>query len=318
MRVGIVTNTRSEKGLLADARIFARALESLGHESEILEYLEPGIAQGAGPRFHVLLFCEVLNALPDFRPLLLADGKIVHMTNPEWEMPNKLPLVQYVDFVLCKTEDALRGPWGNRARLTGFESEDLGRPDFSPLQFLHPAGGSCTRGTATVVRAWQRALSRGLPPEAQLHLVDPPPTGEARGKLRGVPQLSVHPRLNEIDFRSLQKRSAVHVLGSEYEGWGHLFWEAMGLGAHVLGTDGPWWKEARDAYTPVASVANGTRCLATQRAIDEASLSDAILEAARLPRAPVKQARERFEQARDGFRARFAGLMEEVAACRVG
>lgn len=311
MKCLILANAIDQKGLARDAAILSRTLAALGHEPSVIDWRDHGEIDAARGRFDAVFVFEVLE--PDQRRALAPGGKLFYVPNPEWDVPAKALVLPQVDRVLCKTMDAANvGPWDGKARFLGFESDDLGEPAFAePLEYFHAAGSSITRGTAAVLRAWSCAITIGLPPGAKLVISQPPPNGEVRELLVTTPRIEVYPeRLADHRFNELRRRAAVHIVGSEYEGWGHLFWEALSLGAHVIGTDGPWWDEARGAFAPVKATRTGKRCLATQLAIDSRALASAMVEAAHA-RIESATARACFERARDGFRARFAAFMEE-------
>lgn len=316
MRVAIVTNMTSQKGLWRDGLILERALIAAGHEPQLVDWRDteaPARWRGA---FDAILFCEVIE--PGLYPLVKQDGLYLRKVNPEWEIPNKIEeTTRRFDVVLCKTVDAYRlGPWKDKAHVMGFESEDVGEGDFpgrGAPQFLHPCGGSIARGTLPVLEAWRLAVEHGqIPPASKLHVVDPPDTRYVQTAIAGCPGIVVANRLPEHRLRELQRHCAVHVIPSEYEGWGHLFWEALSTGALVIGTDGPWWQEARGAYEAIPSRPGHHRNLAPLRHVEVGALRTALAAAAHRPPLFVPQARARFLARRAAFRARLPRLLERL------
>lgn len=305
------------KGLGCDALILQRLLVAMGHTVELADWRDRGTLDRYAGAFDLALVTEVLDERQ--REVLRSGGSLFYLPNPEWHTPAKSKLLDQVDRVLCKTEDAARVmSFSGKACFIGFESEDLGEPAFAePVRFLHPAGGSLCRGTAAVLRGWICAQQIGLPREAHLTVVDPAPAGEVqellvKAQIATPDRVTVYGRLGDSQFRALQRLSAVHVLASEYEGWGHLFWEALGLGARVLGTDGPWWSAARGGFDPIPARAGGVRFLGQEHHVDARQLAALMVEAGQAPKVPNLEARRLFEQARDGFRARLAELVASI------
>lgn len=316
MKIAIITNVEGRKGLWRDGLILERTLLAAGHEPTVIHWRDDSVRPKWDGYFDAVLFCEVCE--PWYYPLRRPGGLLIRKVNPEWEQPHKLVETERFDLILCKTRDAFRiGPWKAKAKIVGFESEDIGLSHRAfppgPVQFLHPAGGSIARGTVAVLTAWGE-VAGSLPRECRLHVVDPPGTRYVEQAIGSLPRVTIANRMPEEAFRALQRRCAVHVIPSEYEGFGHLFWEALSAGATVLGTDGPWWAEARGAYTAVASQAGHPRALATLRSVHVPALAAAMLAAAEAGPVYRPEARARFLAERDRFRARLPRVLERACA----
>ena len=111
MRVAIVTNITSQKGLWRDGLILERALQAAGHDSLMVDWRDAEAPARHKAAFDAVLFCEVLE--PYFYPLVKRGGHVLRKVNPEWELPCKIETTarEEVDLVLCKTVDAYRlGP----------------------------------------------------------------------------------------------------------------------------------------------------------------------------------------------------------------
>lgn len=312
MKVAIASNVRDGKGLAVDAGIYAEQVRANDHEAHVFDWRDPEPLNHQLGAFDALIVCEVLDAR--WFAVVKPGRAVAYMVNPEWDLPHKRALLPRVTHVLCRTEDAARcGPWGDKARVTGFESPDLGRGEFlEPVQFLHPTGGSIARGTAAVARAWRLACDHGIPAECELHIVDPPDTDAFRRALDGTPRWRRIPRLLTNALTDLQRKCAVHVIASEYEGWGHMFWEGLSTGAHVIGTDGPWWQQARGAFEAIPATEGTLRAAARLRHVDVEKLAEAMVQSARRKPEVNEAAIERAAAARTDFRSRFAAWLREI------
>ena len=151
--------------------------------------------------------------------------------NPEWFWwPKQLA---GIDIVLVKTLDAERifSVFAPKVIYTSFTSEDRLNPEIDKQRvYLHTAGQSETKGTATTFAAWK-------PEYPQMILT----------KLKAYNQYAAHgenimtcfDRLPFDVLVSIQNKCAFHLCCSEYEGFGHYIWEAKSCGGIVITTAAP-------------------------------------------------------------------------------
>ena len=306
MRAVILTNVRDQKGLYRDACVLAERLQSRSISTTILDFRDGD----RGLRFDLGIACEIVPSELQFSWAQEWWWK----PNPEWTLPSSLErLLPRFGRVLLKTEWASElADWGPRAVVSGFESLDVGGGGASfeiPVRALHLCGGSVSRGSVAVVKAWKTLCARGLDLGAKLIVVHPAPTmSELTEHLASLPNGVVLGRLDVEDVRVEQRRAAVHVLASEHEGYGHSFWEGMSCGATVVATDGPWWRAARGAYRAVAATANGSRMLSPRYWVDHESLVEQLGLAVAEGAVYRSDARAVY----DTERARFRSVLEDL------
>jgi glycosyltransferase involved in cell wall biosynthesis len=205
--------------------------------------------------FDVTFFLETV--FPEYLPLARRN---VLVPNPEWFRDENLPLVPRLDALLCKTPSAERflAGLGAPVQPLGFTSHDRGDGTLAaartPVRCLHIAGASLLKGTAAVHAAWLRhpewppltivRRARDYGGGEQLPLAEAPNVRVEGGHL--APEALV----------ALQRASAVHLIPSEAEGYGHIIGEGMSCGAVVVTTDAPPMNELagpdRAVLVPVA------------------------------------------------------------------
>lgn len=194
---------------------------------------------------------------PEYLPLARRNYLLPH---PEWFRDENLPHLPRLDAILCKTPSAegfLAG-LGAPVRPFAWTSRDQGDGTLAaarePLRCLHISGASLLKGTDAVHAAWLR------------HPEWPPLTivrrardyaGGARPPLAEAPNVRVEAgHLSAEAVRDLQRASAVHLIPSEAEGYGHVIGEGMSCGAVVVTTDAPPMHELvgpeRGVLVPVA------------------------------------------------------------------
>lgn len=193
------------------------------------------IAQWTGrPPYALNVFIE--SVFPEYLPFARVNTLLV---NPEWFRASNEPHVPALDWLLCKTADAVAVFAGAAApaRLVHFTSPDRRLPGTArpgPLRCLHLSGASAVKGSEAVVEAWAR------------HPEWPHLTVVRRRRYGGeeAPPLPPLPNVHyEADYvpadrlQALQNGCAVHVAPSQAEGYGHVIGEAMSCGAVVVTTD---------------------------------------------------------------------------------
>ncbi len=220
-------------GLRADAELISDRLRHLGFaimHSEYYEYQPPP------NRVDLNVQLEV------FDPFWLEHAGATYLIpNQEWLSPEWLPAISKIDGVLCKTrfaQNVLRD-YGLEPSYIGFTSRDRYRPsiDKDYGRWLHFAGRSGQKGTATVIAAWMANPS--FPP---LTIVHHPENRHVRECLDGVSAPNIHAvadYLSDEDVDEVLNSHGVHICPSETEGFGHSLNEALACKAVVLTTDAP-------------------------------------------------------------------------------
>jgi glycosyltransferase involved in cell wall biosynthesis len=163
-------------------------------------------------------------------------GRYVLIPNQERYARRLVPLLRHMDHVFCKSHHAreIFAAFHPSVHHLGFTSVDRRIEDATPDydRFLHLAGGSSLKGTATLLELWRR------------HPEWPLLTVVQRGSPAGQTPLPANIEimdgyLPDAELRSLQNRCGVHLCPSQSEGWGHYIVEAMSCLAVVLVTDAP-------------------------------------------------------------------------------
>src|SRR5208282_2009812 len=245
--------------------------------------------------------------------------------NSEWFRSEWLQYVPQFSRVLCKTMDGYN-IWNEkapgRASFIGFESKDFYQPEVPrKKEFLHLAGGSCNKGTAAVLRAWQQF---NIP--YPLTVVCNNYQGLSNFLLN-VPNVTMHERLPELG--TLMNACQFHLIPSRYEGWGHVLHEGLGCGAVLMTTDAPPMNEptglAKDLQIPVARTSHervpgqpaAGQSMTNMYDVDPLGIFQKVQEAMALAPERIAEistaARAGFLSDRGKFRADFAALITEIS-----
>ena len=239
--------------------------------------------------------------------------------NPEWLPSEQLGLVRQMDWVICKTRDAVGifRELGISAEYVGFTSED--RWNGSPLwelpldRALHVAGRSYQKGTATLLNVWLRH-----PEWPELVVVQRPAFPD---DILSIPQAGnirwISTRISDAELRTLQNSAPIHILPSEAEGFGHSLVESLSCGAVLVTTDGPPMNETvnPDRGILVRPWKTGKKLFGNLALVDPVALEQACGAAFRLSRTEReslgRQARKWYLENDAGFRER---ILAAVAA----
>lgn len=235
--------TRPTFGLMTDSQVVARALaddfrvRSFFPQGRNLDLVHRRVglrianAFQRGKPARVNIFSE--QVMPGWLPL--ADFNLL-IVNQEWCRPETIQLLNHIDLVICKTAyaETIFNTLHRKTALTGFTSLDRFDANVAKdyTSFLHVAGRSRQKGTATLLKVWK------LHPEwPQLTVVTttldliPPQVSENIRIISNV--------LTEDQLQLLQNTAGFHICTSEAEGYGHYIAEAMSCGAIVITTDAP-------------------------------------------------------------------------------
>ena len=217
-------------GLSRDMKIFANAcgFDNWSVESENPKFVDY-FKKRVPPKADVNIYFELIDKMY----LKSADRHIL-IPNPEWFMPNWMPLLSKMDLVLCKTQHALEvfsKYVGEKAVFIGFTSED--RYIKTEKKFNLPTlfmGKSMTKGAKPIYDA---SIKYGLP----LLLLS---NKKNQRWMKSGREVTVYAkRLEDNNFACVQNSQGLHVCCSDYEGFGHYINEAKSTGAVIITTNYP-------------------------------------------------------------------------------
>jgi hypothetical protein len=298
VRINIISNIDNCHGLQRDYEILREILTSAGHQVNGVRYDLIRAAQKAD----INIFLEM--ALPVFD----LDAENWLIPNPEWFYPHYAPNLEKYSRVLCKTQDALRIFEGltNCAEYLGFESRDYFRPEVKrERRFLHVAGKSPHKGTASIIEAWQRFS------------IPYPLTVISAKACAGAANVRVVRRVSEAEYIEMLNSHLFHVCPSQYEGWGHCLHEGLGVGAVVLTTDAPPMSYFVDPNFRMQCVLDGEHFLAPLYSTSPEGINEKARWLMSLSDGAVSivgnNNRKRFSACRDEFRARLDALVGTFA-----
>ena len=303
----IVTNIDNGAGLQKDYELMRRMLEARGHRVHGEKH------NANAPTLYsvdVVMFLEVI------------DTRWLGRGTEHWLIPNSewwydrvwgrfLPCINRV---LCKTRDCeaiWRGKVGEgRCQYIGWEAPDLYQPQVArETKFLHLAGKSDTKNTASVVAAWRE---QGLPP---LTIVAKNPA--VFGACRNVPNVTVYEYLSEEQVVEALNSHRFFIMPSQYEGYGMALHEALGCGAVVLTTDAAPMNESAglDKALLIPVSGRGSMESATLSYVSPCHVGNSVKLAASYTPAMLDDvgvsARKGYLEDREAFRRNFASFMDE-------
>ncbi|MBA3721547.1 MAG: glycosyltransferase [Parachlamydiaceae bacterium] len=211
-------------GLVSDQNIMADALKELGHHVECIS----DSSSDMPPNADINIFFQ------RFRPDWFSVAKQNwFVPNPEWYCQG-LEALNKIDLILCRTKEVERifNYYKLNTYYTGFTSLDCYNPKIAKdykLMF-HLAGGSCQKGTPTIVNLWRSNLQ--FP---RLNIIK-----HSEFVNLDQPNYNLIPyRVDDQTLRTYQNSCGIHLCPSETEGFGHYISEAMSAGAVIITTNGP-------------------------------------------------------------------------------
>jgi hypothetical protein len=259
--------------------------------------------------FDVNLFMESL--LPQWFPRARFNCLI---PNPEWFETRWCEYLSKIDIVLCKTRHAERifAALGTKTAFTSFTSLDRFQPTIQRDEraFLHLAGTSKQKGTAPLVKLWQRHPEWPTLTVVQ-HPTNAQPVSASNIDLRAE-------RLDDAALQELQNRHGVHVCPSEAEGFGHYLVEAMSCRALSITTNAPPMNEHISLERGLLAryAATEPQRMAVNYYVDLVSLEEQIERAIEMPRGRwaelCQNARDWFETNDRFFRSRIIAQLEQL------
>ena len=128
--------------------------------------------------------------------------------------------------------------------------------------------------------------------------------------------MTVRSRVREVELVGLFNSHQFHLCPSQYEGFGHIIHEAMGVGAVVITRDGPPMDEfGIPASLLIPSQVKSRLRLAEMRTVTPEAVAKIVRHVAGLSTGTIqtisRQMRQTFETSHEAFRHR----LTEVLAC---
>lgn len=204
-------------GLSKDIAVVKPILEAFGYEVERV-----GPNRQARGKTDIAIHLEHLYQKNfDLSPVNIA------VPNIEWCPSSMVTAMRKCQMILAKTQDAydILSANGFSPILTGWTSPDVYLPgEATSKNMVHIAGRSPLKGTKVLMEAMK------LIPDIPLTVYRP--IG-----MYNVPHNVKHVRSHIPDMRPIINNAWIHVLPSQYEGFGHALNEAMCVGATIVTTD---------------------------------------------------------------------------------
>ena len=219
MRTARVWGTDNGYGLSKDYAVIRPLLDAAGFSVERSSPNRP--AKG---RADIAIHLEHIYA----RNLELSPVNVA-IPNVEWCPGHMVTAMRRCTHVVAKTRSAeyfLRGA-GIDSVFTGWTSPDIYAPELQRhLDIVHIAGRSPLKNTHAVIQAMRHL------PDLHLHVFAP-------RNLGATPDNVTHHKVNltaDISAEVINK-AIIHVLPSQYEGFGHMLNEAAACDARIVTTD---------------------------------------------------------------------------------
>lgn len=302
LKVNVISqNLYNGKGKENDALIIKLELEKLGHQVQILDYLN---ADKSTADINIFLAQFSLEWFP--------------YAKLNWFIPNAEYYLQPVedllkfDLVLCKTLESQKifRPLSKITFFLGFTSLDRLDP-LIPKDFkhcFHLAGGSQMKGTHKVIQAWN--LYPELP---YLNIV----TFNYQPNIFPANVNIIAERVSNEKLLLLLNNSGIHICPSKTEGFGHYIMEGMSTGAVVVTTDAPPMNEfIKDKRCLVNYKSIKKKELARTFIVDIKDLADKVTRLQQLPYETLQnigqQNRKEYLRKKEQFQHNFQMLMNEA------
>lgn len=260
LKINVISSLNG-KGLEADQKILAEALEQLGCSVKKINFEELQKNQADINIFFEKLVSEKFSwaKINWFIP------------NPEWYTQD-IKLLNKINLILCKTHESQKifQKLNKPTYYLGFTSLDCLQSDIKKnySHFFHLAGESLQKGTPLVQNIWLRCHELPL-----LTVVKYP--SDFIPKQSNLEWISC--RLKVDKLRLFQNQCGVHLCPSTVEGFGHYIMEAMSTGAVVITTNAPPMNEFIQDSRCLVSYLTATTCqLGTCYYIDPIHLEDRI------------------------------------------
>lgn len=242
MIINIITDYTLNSGLSNEADIIAKLLVRIFKNRVVINRVQH--FQYKAPYADINIFLEVL---PN---ILLSYGRM-NILIPDQELfyDAWIPYLSKVHLVLTKTHYAekifkelvsnIQPQIQSKVQYLGMTSIDRyndavnASRDFSKLKFLHSAGGSEFKGTATIIKAWKPEYPHLTVIYNKAKL---PNIVDVEKQQDNITYVTTYQTKEELE--RYMNESEVHICCSSQEGFGHYINEARSCGAIVVTTNG--------------------------------------------------------------------------------
>lgn len=226
----------------------------------------------------------------------------IAIPNVEWCPGSMVTAMKRCQVVCAKTMDAadILAIQGIFPTMTGWTSPDIYRDLPRTKRMIHLAGRSPMKSTHTLVKAM------ALIPDIPLTIYRP--TG-----IHNLPPNVSHTRatLTPEEVVQAQNEALIHVLPSQYEGFGHAINEAACVGAHIVTTNhAPMNTFGAKYLCPVFSYKRQT--LASLAIITPEHLAETIRQAWQDVDAPDPDVRAEWRARDEAFNLTFTELIATI------
>ncbi|MBY5961829.1 glycosyltransferase [Marinobacter nauticus] len=259
----LIVYSNSGRGLQKDAQILESVLRGLGHQClqvqlpptplwrsrlsiyrfKVLKRYCPGAITKLVYRSQVALLrilkpgkrADLVIHLENVRVTQLAVGRHHWLIpNQEWFIESKLPYLNFINRILCKTHHAVSifSALHPDTQYLGFTGGEINTQNGSKKKdyrlALHVAGNSQFKGTQSVLSCWQRH-----PEWPKLILV----SQHLEPTSCSASNIEIKPTLTSNELIALWAQAGFAILPSEVEGYGQTLAESMGNGCITITTD---------------------------------------------------------------------------------
>lgn len=233
MKVNIIARTNGV-GLDRDVDLINHALVSAGNfNTSVSHYRSISPLRRLFPskkRYDLNIFLERVY------PRWFGSADINMLIPNQEHFPQRLlGNLKNIDHILCKSKHAeeIFTQHCTSSHFTGFTStdqlDDTIQPDYQ--SFIHLAGRSTQKGTATILELWEKNPTWPLLTIIQCK-ENAPKTAPNNVRL-------ITDYLSNEEIKKQLNSHGIHLCTSSSEGWGHYIVEAMSCRALVVTTDGP-------------------------------------------------------------------------------
>lgn len=247
--------------------------------------------------------------------------------NCEWWDARNDRFLPHFSKVLCKTQDCYRvwcakvGP--QKCVYTSFEARDLYNPEIPrELKILHIAGKSEHKNTDAVLNTWNMTHLPHVHPLPMLTVVCRAPAFNHyfEPSMQFIDEnVTRYDRVSEEQLVQLLNSHQIHLMPSQYEGFGHILHEGLGCGALMITTDAPPMNQFEGIYKAIRVSQTCPRSLVNLNIVHHTEVEKIVREAVTLFWGNKKEvaarsmiAREAFLRNREFFRKTMMELVNNV------
>ncbi|MGP9831194.1 glycosyltransferase [Marinobacter sp. NSM] len=300
----LIVYASSGRGLRKDALILESALNSLGHNCQVdplpptpewqnqLSHYRYQLLSKYLPKPFRRLYYALRNGIAKSISGQSKSDLVIHLENPrisqlrrgkrhwlipnqEWFIESRIPYLQSIDRILCKTQHAAEifSRCHSDVLHIGFTGGSaISGPCTSDKNYrlaLHVAGNSQFKGTTAVLSCWSRH-----PEWPKLVVV----SQHVDSSDYPHQNIEIRSNLTDKEMKALWQEAGFAILPSEVEGYGQVLAEALENGCVTITTNAPPMNELIDKSRGYLVEPNNTRTfrLGTRYMISEQSLDTTI------------------------------------------